>query len=142
MSTPTTVQSNLVPIAYSTDDVTYKNLVCKKAWNWNGDTPVNQEESDCGIHIGLGANAWSFDVELLLNTTPNGSTEVVFKDLLTDWSAQALRYVKVLYPAVTGTSFYIQGSVYITKFTINNQVGNLVNATLTFTGASSVDIIP
>ena len=76
MSTPTTVQSNLIPIAISSDDVTYKNIVCKKAWNFNGDTTTTEDESDCGPHVGLGANKWTFDFTALLNTTPDGGTQV------------------------------------------------------------------
>lgn len=144
MSTPTTVQSNLVPVALSTDNITYKTVVCKKSWNFNGDTPVNTEESDCGIHTGLGANTWTVDMELLLNTTINGATEVSAKEILAWWQAQTLLYIVMQYPtSVTpGTAFYIQGSGYITKYTLNNQVGNLITATVTFTGSSNPDVTP
>lgn len=142
MSTPTVVQSNLVPFALSTDDNTYKNVVCKKAWSFNGDTPTKTDESDCGVHIGLGANTWSFDFEILLNTTPDGSTEMSAKDVLALWNGQTVTYVKVQYPANNGASFFITGSGYITKFTLTNTVGSLITFTGTFTGNGTVDITP
>lgn len=142
MSTPTTLQSNLVPFALSTDDVTYKNVVCKKAWNFNGTTPTNVEETDCGPLVGLGSNNWTFDFEMVLNTTPNGSTEMSAKDVLTIWNNQTASYVKVFYPNPGGTNFYIQGAGYITSFVLQNTVGNLMTFTGTFSGNGSVDITP
>lgn len=142
MSTPTTIQSNLVPIAVSTDDITYKSIVCKKAWNFNGDTTTTQDESDCGVHTGLGANKWTFDFTALINTTPNGATEVSAGTMLGYWSAQTLIYVKVLYPSPGGTNFYIQGPAYLTSFKLTNQVGSLQEFSGTMTGNASVDITP
>ena len=64
MSVPTTVQSNQIPLALSTDGgVTYKNVVCKRAWNFAGTTAVNAEETDCGVSKGLGAPDWTMDFE-------------------------------------------------------------------------------
>lgn len=142
MSTPTTIQSNLVPFALSSDDITYKNVVCKKSWNFNGTTPKNVEDTDCGPLTGLGSNNFSFDFEMVLNTTPNGSTEMSAKEVLALWNNQTFSYAKVLYPAGTGSNFYIQGSGYITSFTLQNTVGNLMTFTGTFTGNGSVDITP
>lgn len=142
MSVPTTLQSNLVPFAVSTDDVTYKAVVCKKAWNFNGTTPTNVEDTDCGPLVGLASNNWTFDFEMVLNTTPNGSTEMSAKEILAIWAAQTLSYVKVLYPAVTGTNFFIQGSGYFTSYTLQNQVGNLMTFSGTFSGQGSPDYTP
>lgn len=140
MSTPTTVQSNLVPFAISTDDVTYKNVVCKKSWNFNGTTQTTTENTDCGPLIAVGSNEFTFDFEMVLNTTPNGATEMSAKDVLTIWNNQTYSYVKVLYPAITGTSFFIMGGGYITSFKLTNQVGNLMTFTGTFSGNGAVDI--
>lgn len=142
MSTPTTLQSNLVPFKLSTDDITYKNVVCKKAWSFNGTTPTNIEETDCGPLVGLGTNNWSFDFEMVLNTTPNGSTEMSAKDVLSIWNNQTAAYAKVLYPDPGGTTFYLQGSGYITNFVLQNTVGNLMTFTGTFSGQGTVDITP
>lgn len=144
MSTPTTIQSNLIPMAVSADDITYKNIVCKKSWNFNGDTTVNQDETDCGPHVGLGANKWTVDFTALLNTSPNGATEVSASVMLGYWSAQTLIYVKLQYPTSgsPGTAFYIQGPAYITSFKLVNQVGSLMEFDGTLTGNAAVDITP
>ena len=140
MSTPTTLQSNLVPFALSSDDNTYKNVVCKKAWSFNGTTPVNTEQTDCGPLVGLASNEFTFDFEGVLNSTPNGSTEMSFKDMLTVYNNQTLQYAKVKYPDGTGATFYIQGSGYITNLKLTNNVGNLHTFSATFSGQGTLDI--
>lgn len=140
MSTPTVIQSNLVPFALSTDNVTYKNVVCKKAWSFKGSTPTSVEETDCGPLVGLGSNNFSFDFQMVLNTTPNGATEMSAKDVLTIWNNQTACYVKVLYPAGTGADFYLQASGYVSNFELQNTVGNAMTFNGTFTGNGTVDI--
>ena len=140
MSTPTTVQSNLVPVAISTDSgVTYKNVVCKKAWNFNGNTPTNVDDTDCGPLVGLGSNNWTIDMDMVLNNTPN-TGEISAKEVLAIWAAQSLAAIKVLYPDPGGTAFFIQGSGYITSFVLQNTVGNNMTFTATFTGQGSPDV--
>jgi hypothetical protein len=141
MSTPTTIQSNLVPFALSTDGSTYKNVVCKKSWNFNGTTATNVEETDCGPLVGLGSNNFTFDFEMVLNTTPD-SDQMSAKDVLTIWNSQTLSYAKVLYPSPGGGNFFIQGSGYITSFVLQNTVGNLMTFTGTFSGNGTVDVTP
>ena len=140
MSTPTTIQSNLVPFALSTDDITYKDVVCKKAWNFNGTTPTAVEQTDCGPLTGVGSNEWSFDFDMILNRTPNGATEMSFNTILSIWNNQTLSYAKVKYPTGTGADFYIQGAGYLTNCKLSNSVGNLIGFSGTFTGNGTVDI--
>lgn len=143
MSTPSTLQSRLVPFTLSVDGVTYKNVVCKKAWNFNGDTTVNKEESDCGTHTALGANNWTFDFEILLNTNI-AATEYSVEDVLGFWKDQVLLYVKVQYPTSgsIGANLYIQGQAYITNLKITNTVGSLMSATGTLSGDGDIDNTP
>lgn len=75
MSTPTTVQGKSIPLAISTDGITYKNLVCSTAHGLTIDVPVNTEQSDCGSHSSLGNPVGTATFSGLLNTTPNGATE-------------------------------------------------------------------
>lgn len=139
MSTPTTIQSNLVPFALSTDNITYKNVVCKKAWNFKGSTPTNIEETDCGPLVGLGSNNFSWDFQGVLNTTPDGATQMSAKDVLEIWNNQTACYAKTLYPSNTGANFYLQGAGFITSFEIVDQVGNLITFNATFSGNGTVD---
>lgn len=138
----TTVQSNLVPIAVSTDSgSTYKNVVCKKSWNFNHETSTTSEETDCGTLTGIGSNTWSFDVEGVMNTTP-ASTELSAEDLLSIAHNQTNVLVRAQYPTsgTPGTDIYIQGSAYITNFRVVNTVGNLMTFTATITGTGVLDI--
>lgn len=142
MSTPTTIQSNLVPIAVSTDSgSTYKNIVCKKSWGFNGSTATNVEETDCGPLVGLGSNNFTFDFEAVMNTTPD-SDQVSAKGLLDIWNNQTQVMLKVLYPSPGGTNIFISGVAYLTSYTLVNQVGNLMTVTGTFTGNGTVDTTP
>jgi hypothetical protein len=139
MSTPTTVQSNLIPFALSTDNVTYKNVVCKKAWNFKGTTPTSIEQTDCGPLTGIGSNEWSFDFQAVFNTAFAGATEMGLKEILTIWNNQTYSYAKVICPNPGGTQFFIQGAGYITSFDVANQVGNLITFNGTFSGNGAVN---
>ena len=136
MSVPTTVQSNQIPLALSTDGgVTYKNVVCKRAWNFAGTTAVNAEETDCGVSKGLGAPDWTMDFEGVVNTTPNSPTELSAAAMGDLWQNQTLVAVKVLTP-------YVQGNGYITDLGFQNSVGNLMAFTFTLNGVGAVDFTP
>lgn len=138
MSVPTTISARLVPFSLSLDGVTYKNAVCKKAWNFSGDPTINQEASDCSdFHTSLGANKWSFDFELIMNTTPNAATEISGQELLTYWQTKQLLYVKVLYTS----SFLISGAGYI-SVKLSAPQGGLLAISGTFTGDGDVDVTP
>lgn len=140
MSVPTTIQSNQVPLQLSTDGVTYKSVVCKKSWNFNGTTPVNAEETDCGVEKGLGAVDWTMDFEGVLNTTPNTGTEMSAAAVTSLWVNQTLTYIKTQTGDCVTPNMYIQGSGYITDFKVTNSVGNLIAFSFTFNGVGTPDI--
>lgn len=140
MSVPTTIQSNTVPFKLSGDGVTYKNVVCKRSFNFQGTTSVNSEETDCGVHKGLGANDWSCDFEGVLNTTPDGATEMAAATVIGYWLNQTLVYVKFQTGDGTGDNMYVQGQGYITNFQMNNQVPGLIAFSFTFNGDGNPDI--
>jgi hypothetical protein len=140
MSVPTLIQSNTIPLQLSTDDITYKSVVCKKSYNFDFDTPVNEEETDCGKHVGLGAVGWKASFEGVLNTTPTSTTEYSAKDVLDLWLAQTLVYIKTVTGAGTGKNLYVQGSGYIVNVKVTNQVGNLIGFTFDFNGSGSPDL--
>jgi len=137
----TTLQSNLVPIEYSTDSgTTYLKLVCNQSWTLNQDTSVSEEETDCGILIGIGVNKWSFDAEGVLNTTP-ASGEASAEALQAVYAAQTLILVRTQYPAsgTPGGDLYAVGSAYITKLTISKSTGSLMKFSATFSGTGTLD---
>lgn len=138
----TTLQSNLVPLKISTDSgTTKKSIVCKKSWTFNHDTSTTEENTDCGVLLGLGANKWGFDVEGVVNTTP-ASTELSAEDLLGIAHNQTLFLVYLDYPAAAGTDLYASGSAYLTNLKISNAVGSLMTFTGTISGTGALDITP
>lgn len=141
MSVPTTLQSRLIPMALSTDGITYRNVVCKRTMNFTGSTPTNQEDTDCDTFTALGSNTWSFDFEGVFNLTPD-SNQYSAKEILDFWNNQTVLYVKVQYPTSggsTGTNLYLQGQGYLTGTGISTQTGNLVAFTFTFSGNGALD---
>lgn len=136
MSVPTTQQSKLIPFAISLDGgSTYLNLVCLKVWNFTGDTPTSEEETQCGVFNTLGALRSTFDFEAVANSTPNGATEVSHAQILAAWKNQTLVYAKV-----QPTGMYIQGPGYITNVKFAASVGSLFSFTGTFKMEGDPDI--
>lgn len=135
MSTPTTLQSNMTPMAISVDSgVTWKNVLCKRAVNFNGTTSVNAEETDCGIEKGLGTPDWTMDFEGVVNTTPNSPTELSLLQLTDIWQNKTLVMVRILQAPLQ-----MAGSAYITDLAVQVQTGNLVAFTFTANGVGTVD---
>lgn len=134
MSSPTTIQANTVPFALSTNDTTYKNIVCKKTWNWNMDATTAQEETDCGVLTGVGAIKISFDFEFVLNTTPNGASEWSSDEILTLFLANTLAYVKT----TNGSTYFRKISGYFTSYKESAPQGGFITATGTFTGTGTL----
>lgn len=136
MSNPTTVAARSVPVAISTDGLTYKNVVCKKLWNLQVEKVVTEEESDCDTHIEVGSTKFSYDFEFILNTTPNGATEWG-SDAVLGWTINGtLIYIKT----TSGSPYYRSGAGYITNYTESAPQGGLITATGTFRGTGSLDI--
>jgi hypothetical protein len=140
MSAPTYVDSKLVPVAISTDNITYKNVLCKRTSNFSLTSAVNAEESDCGISKGLGSVDWTQDFEGLVNITPNGATEMSASDILTIAANQTLAYIKWMTNDGTGKNLFVQGQGYITDFGTQLSTGNLAAFTFTFNGVGAPDI--
>jgi hypothetical protein len=119
----------------STDDVTYKNVVCKKLWNLNIEKVVTQEDSDCATHTEVGATRFTFDFEFILNTTPNGATEWG-SDAVIGWTNNGtLVYFKI----TSGSTYFRSASGYITNYVESAPQGGLVTATGTVTGTGTLD---
>lgn len=141
MST-TAIQSSSVPFYVSTDGSSWKMIVCKRGITFNGNTPVTTEDTDCGPIIGIASNQWSFDVDVVVNLTPDIGTQESYEQLLAWWDAQTLLYVRWAYPDSGGTDFFHKGQAYITNITSQVQQGNAMNAQLTFSGQGAIDVTP
>lgn len=135
MSTPTTVQGKSIPLALSLDDSTYKNLVCSKAHDVTLDSSVNTEVSDCGTHAALSPVGLVMTFQGLVNTTPNGATEVTHDDLLQYANNQTKVYLKT-----QPQSKIIKGFGWITNFVSTKATESLYSFSFTFTGDGSATI--
>jgi hypothetical protein len=128
MSNPTTIAGKLVPLAISTDNITFKNAVCLKTWNLDLDIPTNDEPTQCGVFRTESPQTCQFDFELVVNTTPTTGTEISYKELLGYWSAATSLYVKVA-PG-TGITVSSYGKIYNLKSSA--PVNGLLTVTATF----------
>lgn len=137
MSNPTALESRNVPFAVSTDGNTYKNLVCKRTWGVSIEPQFTQEDSDCGVLTAVGASPrWSFSFEIIMNTTPNGATELSANEMAGYANSGTLLYVKLVSTGV----YYRQGSGYITAYEESAPINGFVTATGTFTGTGTLDL--
>lgn len=135
MSTPTTVQGKSIPLALSLDDLTYKNLVCSTAHDATLDTPVNTEQSDCGSHTSLGATSLVMTFSGLINTTPNGATEMGHDEVMELANNQTKVYLKTMPHAKT-----IKGYGWITNFVSTKATESLYSYSFTFTADGAATI--
>lgn len=139
MST-TAIQSSSVPIYLSPNGSTYYMIVCKRGVTFNASTSVNEEETDCGIITGLGSVKWSFDIDAIVNLTPDIGTAFSYEQILSWVINQTLLYVRFNYPDTAGTDFKHQGQCYLTNLRGQVQQGSAMNFTVTATGTGTLTI--
>lgn len=133
----TTIQGSAVPFAISTDSGTsYLTVVCNKAWGLTVDTTVNEDESDCGRHVGLGTVKGSFSIEGLYNTTPE-ATEMSGEILLGLAVNKTSFLFKVQSPTSgsPGADLSLMGTGYLTNY----QITKATNSLISFSGTIIVD---
>lgn len=127
MSSPTTKQGRLTPLALSTDNITFENVLCNRAHNYNASRSTTDEESDCGVETAIGAISATMDFDGLLNLTPDGATEMSFDEVHDLFLAGTLVYIKTQ----PGNKI-ISGDGYITNMTFAKATANLNSFTFTF----------
>jgi hypothetical protein len=136
MSNPTPILASAVPIAISTDGITYKNVVCKKLSGLTINNTLVKDETDCGTLISTGASDISFTGEFILNTTPNGASEWG-SDKVIEWvTSKTLIYIKF----TSGSLYYRQMQGYLSQYGETLAQGGKVSATFTFNGSGDIDI--
>lgn len=137
----TALQSSQVPFYVSTDGITYKMIVCKRGIRVNiNDNAVTTEDTDCGPITGLGSVAWSFELDAILNISPDAGTQESYEQILYWKVNQTLLYVRFNHPDSAGSNFKHEGQAYLTNLTGQVQQGNAMNFTATFTGSGSLTI--
>lgn len=136
MSAVTPILSSAVPMAISTDGITYKNVVCKMTWGLTINNTLVKDETDCGVLASLGASDVGFTAEFILNTTPNGASEWGSDDVI-GWAVnKTLIYIKT----TSGSLYYRQMAGYLSAYTESAPQGGKIRATFTFNGSGTLDI--
>lgn len=120
MSVPTTLSSRAIPLAFSEDDITYKNAVCLSTAGLNMDVSSSVEETQCGPFNTEGSMTTQFDFEIVVNTTPN-VTEISGPDVM-DWFVNRTAIYTRVQPG-TGMNIKAYGKLYNIKSTLTGGPG-------------------
>jgi hypothetical protein len=128
MSALTPVQAKNVPFAMGTDGIIYKNVVCKKLSGITLTPTIAEEETDCGPATGVGAVKATFNVEIVLNTTPNGATEISANEVFIWANAGTLVYM-----LMSASGYIRRASGYISNLQESLPQGGFVTSTFTVT---------
>lgn len=134
------IQGKDVLVNLSTDGTTYKTLICevKNSIDLKRQTSSTQTKCNSAItQLGLGAYAFNVSFDAVCDDAP-GSTQVTYNDLLGWLTAGTLLYVKV---DDTGTVFKHISQGYITDVKLDNQVGEVVKFSGTFSGTGPLTIV-
>lgn len=134
MSAFTPIQALNVPFAIGTDGIAYKNLVCKKLWGLTLTPTITEEETDCGIAVGVGAVKFSFNFEIVLNTTLAGASEVSANTMMGYANNGTLVYVLLQ----SGSNYIRRGSGYISNYQESAPQGGVISATGTISGNGTI----
>lgn len=137
----TALQSSQVPFYVSTDGIDYKMIVCKRGIRINiNDSNVASEATDCGPILGIGSVDWDFELDAILNISPDAGVQESYEQVLYWKVNQTLLYVRFNHPDSAGTNFKHQGQAYLTNLTGQVQQGNAMNFTAKFTGTGTLTI--
>ena len=142
------VQGKDLPLILSDDSFTTSyTIVCLTQGGVKNSYSVNTEESQCGVHTGIGSPAFSVSFSAIVKTDPTAASctpsvgEASYKKLLTWATAQTKLSFKVS-NGTLGANFYQSGEVYLNDLSLDWQVGQTVKCSGTLTGTGVVDVTP
>jgi len=121
MSNPTTLAAKHIPMAFSTDNVTFKSAVCLSTGDVSINIPTTDEETQCGRLRAEGVQDVQFTFEIVANTTPNGATEISAPALLSYFFNRTSVYVRV--QPGTGMNILAYGKLYDVSYTVTGAPG-------------------
>lgn len=140
------IQGKLVPLLLSADNwTTSLTLVCLVSSGFKTSFPVNEEESQCGVHVGIGSNKFSIDFQAIAKTDPaavaGGVGEASYKQVLA-WSLNQTKLKFKRQHGTNGADFYQSGEVYLNDLSEDAATGQIVKFSGTLTGTGTLDITP
>lgn len=122
------IDSITAPLELSTDNSTWKTLVCLTSTGTNMSRDVTRTETFCGITVSLGNMQVTVPFSAVCETSPTGS-QVTYKDMLGWMNAGTLIYWRIQ-SGVAGANFFTSGSAYVTSLDLTGDAGT----TITFSG--------
>lgn len=117
---------------------TYETVVCQTSGSVSSTRPITTTQTNCGSRISVGVPETTISGDFVLETAP-GVGETTFGDILTVFHAGTAVSVRVSDPTGPGTSFYIQGTAYITDLELTWATEETVSFSATWTISGTVD---
>jgi hypothetical protein len=112
----------------------YKSVVCKIDSGLSGSADVNTVVTACGTAKARASSNYTVTGSLAANTTP-GSTEMSSDDLIAIFDSGA----DFLWKLDDGTSYYRQGTGFLSSYNETVNTGDVVRADFTIDVKGSVD---
>ena len=141
----TSVQGELAPLYLSSDGgVTWKVLVCLETYKVPLTTTVNEDETNCGVAVGLGAIKFKPTGTAVMEANPD-TTMVTYEDMVKWQVGKTLIMFKTEYPGSGGTygkNIALSGTCYVTDTTGTFQTGKVITFDFTLTGTGIVNTNP
>lgn len=141
----TTAQGELAPLSLSSDGgITWKTLVCLETYKVPLDTTVNEDETNCGVAVGLGAIKFKPTGTAIMEVNPD-STMVTYEDMVKWQTGKTLIMFKTEYPASGGQygkNIALSGTCYVTATGGTFQTGKVITFDFTLTGTGLVNTNP
>ena len=134
----TTVDASGMLLQYSTDNTTYKSIVCEVDSNVNSQMEVTTDSTKCGTTTAAGSIATTLSGNAVVNTTPAGG-EGSFEEIQTIFLAKTpifFRYTN------DDESIYTSGQGWFTQLGNQNAASGTSKFTWTITANGDVSNTP
>jgi|GEM_PF-2466844 len=120
---PTPISSALSVIELSTDNATWKALICLSGWTAQVQTQKTTNDTQCGRIVGLGVITFAPTVTAICDRAPS-NVQISYGDCLNFQTAKTKLFFRLASPAEgsysLGQSFYLSGECYITDTTLTD----------------------
>lgn len=142
---PNPISSALSVIELSTDNATWKALICTSGWTAPVDTASTTNDTQCGRIVGLGVISFAPTVQAICDRAPS-NVQVSYNDCLGYQVAKTKLYFRIASPAEgsydLGASWYLSGECYITNTTLTDDTAGAqpVKFSVTLSGQGELTI--
>lgn len=132
------IQSKDIPLEFSADGTTWLKLVCRTSNNFKSDISITEEETDCGIEIGLGAQKWGFDFSAVVKKDP-ATDEASYKQIL-QWHTGKTKVQVRQQSGASGVDFYQGGEAYFTSVAQDYSTNSVIKFSGSLKGVGGLDL--